>query len=328
MDPNSHAEPPPAGLAAPSSRGRRIALVAAVALIAGGGTAAALLLGSDGAGGGATEAREPFRGVPPLAFPLPPEARRDRVERVLGGALRRPAAALDELRALPLDDRRVRIALAVAAYRRDDSGAALEALARLPADDPAVAFHTGLVLLWAGRVDDAEAALVRARDADRYGFYGFQAERVLFPGYLPSLPAYMPPEPVESLRAARRATRLRPDDPGAWLGLAAALPATRRPEALQAARRAAELAPRRLSPRIALAVLAFDKADPSASISTLGGLSAESAPSAELRFHLGLLVLWIGNREQARDQFEQARDIDPGGRYGEAAGRLLEALDA
>ena len=45
-----------------------------------------------------------------------------------------------------------------------------------------------------------------------------------------------------------------------------------------------------------------------------------------VRFHLGLLLLWIGQVKQARDELEIARSEDPKGTLGQQAADYLNVL--
>ena len=72
----------------------------------------------------------------------------------------------------------------------------------------------------------------------------------------------------------------------------------------------------------------FDKDDPSAAFSRLGPLAAKHPNSALVRFHLGLMLLWLPDLDGARKQLEQAKEDDPAGFYGGQAARVLQRLDA
>jgi hypothetical protein len=47
-----------------------------------------------------------------------------------------------------------------------------------------------------------------------------------------------------------------------------------------------------------------------------------------VRFHLGLLLLWIGATNEAQAQFERTRALEPRSRYGMDAKRFLDRLEA
>ena len=189
-----------------------IGLVTAVAVSVaagrnGGGSAA-----SSGQSGGC----QPLSGSPQLVLQLP------------GRRLPAHAAAADAyLRAaeqrLPAGDVRTAVARAVARYPGDGAQATLHDLQALPQSEPVVQLYVGLTELWAGRCAAAEAALRRARDGDRYGFYGTIADNTLHAAdMLAGYPLYIPGPGVAHGTVAQLEARARrrPDDPNVWLGLA------------------------------------------------------------------------------------------------------------
>jgi predicted Zn-dependent protease len=81
---------------------------------------------------------------------------------------------------------------------------------------------------------------------------------------------------------------------------------------------ASRLAPADAEAQVAAAVIRFDKARPSAAFSRLGPLSRRFPRAQSVRFHLGLLLLWLARVEQnaveqGKDQLPRARD---GAGYG------------
>jgi hypothetical protein len=91
---------------------------------------------------------------------------------------------------------------------------------------------------------------------------------------------------------------------------------------------ALELEPDDLDAQVADAVGRFDKAEPAAAFSRLGPLASRNPRSGVVRFHLGLLLLWIRDVEGAETQLERAVRADPDGFYGTEAKRLLSGLEA
>jgi tetratricopeptide (TPR) repeat protein len=75
--------------------------------------------------------------------------------------------------------------------------------------------------------------------------------------------------------------------------------------------RAAELAPDDVEALAAAAVGRFEKADPSAAFSRLGPLARRFPESATVRFHLGLLLIWIGSVRQAKKELRLATTVEP-----------------
>jgi tetratricopeptide (TPR) repeat protein len=89
---------------------------------------------------------------------------------------------------------------------------------------------------------------------------------------------------------------------------------------------AAELAPASPEALTAAAVGQFDKADPSAAFSRLGPLAKRFPRSATVRFHLGLLLLWIGSVQQAKKELQLATAVEPGSPLAKEASRYLATL--
>lgn len=99
-----------------------------------------------------------------------------------------------------------------------------------------------------------------------------------------------------------------------------------RDSAREAFDRALEREPGNLRARVAAAVIRFDRDEPAAAFSRLGPLARDHPRAALVRFHLGLLLLWIRELEEARVQLERALAADPSGFYGREARALLERL--
>ncbi len=77
---------------------------------------------------------------------------------------------------------------------------------------------------------------------------------------------------------------------------------------------------------MAAAVARFDKDDPSQAFSRLGPLSREHPRAAVVRFHLGLLLLWIRAVAEAEQQLTQAVRADPASIYAREARKLLMTI--
>ncbi|HEY0414877.1 MAG TPA: hypothetical protein VGC78_00710 [Gaiellaceae bacterium] len=189
---------------------------------------------------------------------------------------------------------------------------ALEPVAQAAPRDPVVQFNLGRVLYCAGYPDEATQAFRRAKAAARDTYYRVAVDNLLHPQYFDQ--GYPPfqydgtdpllvqgqveqrrfhPESAERLFA--RAARLHPDDPDA---------------------------------QVAAAVGRFDMDDLSASFSRLGPLVKRFPHSQSVRFHLGLLLVWIGERKQARTEFRAARDLGPATKLGRTAAVFLRSLAA
>jgi tetratricopeptide (TPR) repeat protein len=301
---------------------------------------------------------EPLQGRPPLVYDLPARYvvegnAANRVRRLealgepasdtslalaLAGALldagreRDAVVRLDEAAAqLGPDDPRVQVGRALAAYREGNPQRADDLLAALAADrpdDPLPTFERGLVLLFAGDTARARDWLARARGLDREGFYGVRADNVLHPGIAPGYPPWFASRDLETgpISELQRRARAAPADPDEQLALAAALQADgKRREAREAASLAVAADPDDLDAQVAVAVLGFDKDRPAAAVGALGTILRGDRSRVEPRLHLGLLLSWIGRRDQAREQFRLAAAADPDGRLGKLARELADA---
>jgi tetratricopeptide (TPR) repeat protein len=312
------------------SRRLRIASVLAVALAAAGGVVVgAMLLG---AGGGGTERP---RGVPPFVVDLgvrnDPEAR----------ALRRAARAYRDGRrgevAGLLEGRtslQAEVGRALATWP-EGSLARLEELASRHPDDGAVLFHLGLARFWDGDSDGALAAwrLTRRRAADTA--FAVRASDLLFRGFPQGLPAFIPSvgtDPgITGLPAHRQLAVLerkaRRPNVQAKLLYGVALQRLERPvSAREQFAAAARLAPGNPEALVADAVGRFDKAQPSVAFSRLGPLARRFPRAATVRFHLGLMLLWLSQLDEARRQLRLASRMH-GSPLAREAKRVLTRLE-
>jgi hypothetical protein len=78
--------------------------------------------------------------------------------------------------------------------------------------------------------------------------------------------------------------------------------------------------------QVAAAVGRFDEDDLSAAFSRLGPLVRRFPRSQSVRYHLGLLLAWTGQREQATAEFRLARSQGPKTRLGREADTFLRGL--
>jgi hypothetical protein len=79
---------------------------------------------------------------------------------------------------------------------------------------------------------------------------------------------------------------------------------------------------------VADAVGRFDKAHPERAFSKLGPLTRRFPRAATVRFHLGVLLLWLGELEEARQQLNAvARDSRTRSVLAREANRLLTRLE-
>ena len=79
---------------------------------------------------------------------------------------------------------------------------------------------------------------------------------------------------------------------------------------------------RRLRPRSAR----FDESDLSASFSRLGPLVKRFPRSVSVRYHLGLLLAWTGQRDQAIVEFREAKRLGPHSELGREANAFVVRL--
>jgi Flp pilus assembly protein TadD len=223
------------------------------------------------------------------------------------------------------------------AFAAWDGGGGLAAMQRLAARHPAsgvVLLHLGLADYWAGHNTDAVAAWEKTAQIAADSPYGVKAEDLLHPQTVPGLPYLVldfgaPPAirkvpPAKQLAALARAAA-KPDA-RAKLLYGSALWSLERPvSAERQLEAAARLAPHDPLARTAAAVGAFTKANPVKAFSMLGPLTGVFPAAAVVRFHLGLLLLWNGERKKAVAQLRLAAS-QRSSSYAEDAKRLLARL--
>ena len=132
---------------------------------------------------------------------------------------------------------------------------------------------------------------------------------------------------IEERIAALTRRAEKSNTPRAWLLLGSTLEqAGHRISARAAYDRALRLDPDDLDAKVAAAVGRFDKDTPSDAFSRLGPLARDNPDAAVVRYHLGLLLLWLADLDGAREQLQQAKESEPDGFYGRQAERLLTRL--
>jgi tetratricopeptide (TPR) repeat protein len=313
------------------SRRTRVILVAAVALVAALGVAGgAALVGRDDG----DDRRQ--SGVPPFVIDVgvrgDPEA----------DALRRAAAAYkrgSRRRAGEIlaghDSLQAHVGAALATWPAGSRGR-LEQLAVEHPRSGAVLFHLGLARFWDGDTNRALEAWRAARTRDPDTVYAIRASDLLYRNFPPGLPTFVPsfrPDPALSrLPAARQLAvlerRSRGRDVRAKLLYGLALQRVDRPvSAGKQYAAAARLAPSNPQALVADAVGRFDKEHPERAFSRLGPLTRRYPRAATVRFHLGVLLLWLGRVDDARRQLRLA-EKDPKSSLGREATRLLDRLES
>ena len=197
------------------------------------------------------------------------------------------------------------------------------------------ALNLGVTLYWSRQ--DA-AALVAWRAAARLQpdtYYAVHAADLLHPRFVPRLPVFVPsfPEPrglgglspPQQLALLRR----RAAAGGAHAKILYGVALQRLEHPVSAERQfaaAARLAPNDPEARVAAAVGRFDKANPSAAFARLGPLTRVFPQAATVRFHLGLLLFWIGQVEAGKSELRRAAAEDPGSILAREGNSLLRRL--
>ncbi len=208
----------------------------------------------------------------------------------------------------------------------------LETLKRLVAAHPGSAvaeLHLGLAYYWSGRDDDAIAAFHRTETLQPDTPYALSAASILHPD-MPRqpLPLFVPSSPqpdVKTVEALRRRALGRDVVARIYYGLAL----QRLGRAISAERAfsaAAAIAPNDPEALVAAAVGRFSKDHPARAFAQLGPLAKRFPHAAVVRFHLGYLLVWIGERKQAAKELKLARAEAPGSVYARYSTTLLGAL--
>lgn len=307
----------------------RTRILALVAVIAAGAAAAAVAVGLRGSG------PEERRGPPPLALDLglADDARTGAVrqaERLYARGRVAEAGAIFRR----YDDLPARIGAAYAAWPAG-TVERLQALVESSPRSGQARLHLGLALLWSGRPDESAAAWRAAVRVDPDSISAVRAGDLLHPNSprgLPTfVPSFPPPVGIAKLPAARQlaALRRRAQSGGVRdrLLYGIALQRIGRPvSAERAFAAAAALAPGNVEARVAAAVGRFRKDRPERAFSRLGPLARRYPRSASVRFHLGLLLLWLGELQDARRQLQLATASGADSPLAREARRLLERL--
>lgn len=211
-------------------------------------------------------------------------------------------------------------------------------LRQLAAEHPRsalVAFHLGLALYWSRRDAEAAQAWRAAEKLDPDSLYAVRAADFLHPAFAPGLPTFVPSfEPPLRIRALPPAAELQALAGAARSGGAhakilygVALQRLNRPISAERQFAAAARAdPSDPEARAAAAVGRFDKDNPSGAFSRLGPLVRVFPQAQTVRFHLGLLLLWIGQVGKARQELQQARREAPKTTLGRQAAAYLQVL--
>lgn len=195
--------------------------------------------------------------------------------------------------------------------------------------------HLGLALLWAGRNTDAVSALQAAARVQPDTPAAVEAANVLHPTMPPGLPQFVPtfrpPRSLNGLSAARQVAALAAAarSGGARPKILYGVALQRLGHPVSAEREfaaAAVLAPNDPEALVAAAVGRFTKDDPSRAFSRLGPLAQRFPHSGSVRFHLGLMLIWLRQFPQARTELALAARDGAGTEPGREANLLLNRL--
>jgi len=91
---------------------------------------------------------------------------------------------------------------------------------------------------------------------------------------------------------------------------------------------AASRAPNNPDAQVAAAVGRFDKEHPERAFSRLGPLTKRFPHAATVRFHLGLLLLWLGEVQAGKRQLRLAEKAEPGSPLAVESRVFLQKLPA
>ena len=320
-----------------TARARMLAIVALVAAAAASATVGVTLLQTHGERTSANAAvGKPKPGSPPLELQF---GLRDDAE---ARALARAATLYNEgkhARAATIFGRYHSLEARIGAAFAHWPGHGLDELKRLVASHPKSSLaelHLGLAYYWSGLNGDAEKAFKRAETLQPDTPYALSAASILNPS-MPQLPlpifvAQSPPPPgIAKLPARKQVPALarlaRGHDVAARLYYGIALQNLGRAvSAERAFASAAKLAPNDPEALAAAAVGRFRKDHPERAFSRLGPLAKRFPHAAVVRFHLGYLLIWLGDYTQARKELTLAISDAPQSVYAKDARVLLAKL--
>jgi tetratricopeptide (TPR) repeat protein len=190
---------------------------------------------------------------------------------------------------------------------------ALETVAQSAPNDPVVQFNYGIALFCAGYLSEAEQAFRAAKRGGRDTFYEMRADEILHPQFFaPADGLYPLFEPTGTDPLLLRGVVLQRSG--------------HQHSAERLYARAARLHPASDEAQVAAAVGRFDEDNLSAAFSQLGPLVRRFPHSQSVRYHLGLLLAWTGQRRQAIREFRLTRSAGPATQLGKEADTFLRSL--
>jgi len=279
---------------------------------------------------------KPRKGSPPLALDF--GLRTDSEARALEQAQTLYDRNHDKKRAKQIFDRyrslEAEVGSAVASWP-SGTVARLETLAAQNPRSALVALHLGFALIWSRRDQEGVNALRTAERLQPDSSYAVSASDFLHPRFAPGLPTFVPsfeaPLAIRTLSPQRQVAALAAaagsDGADAKILYGVALQRLGRPRSAEKQfAAAAQEEPNDPEARAAAAVGLFDKDNPSLAFSRLGPLVRVFPHAQTVRFHLGLMLLWMAQVAKAREELEKARAEAPNSPLGNEAAKYLEAL--
>lgn len=177
-----------------------------------------------------------------------------------------------------------------------------------------VRLELGLALAFSGQNDDAARAWQEAERVQPDSPSAVRAQDLRHPGTAPGLPPFVPsfsrPSTVTQSHLVRGAVFQQ---------------ALRRVSAEREFAAAARTAPGDPEALTAAAVGLYDKDRPALAFSRLGPLVRRFPHAQTVRFHLGILLIYLGDMPRARRELALARAEGPRTRLGKKAATLLQA---
>lgn len=313
-----------------SKRSRVYAVVGAAAAVAV-GTVAAVVVISGGSGSTASAANT-LKGRPPIELDL---GLRDDPEAV---ALRRAAALYahgQPAKAAPIFARYHSVDAEVGSALASWPDGTIDRLGRLAAGRAHSSFvqlHLGFALYWVGHRSEALSAWRAARSADPDTMSAVRADDLLHTNYNRGLPTFVPsfgaPPGLSKLSARQQLATLAAGR-SAHMKILYGIALQRLGHPISAERvfaEAAALAPDDPDAQVAAAVGRFDKDHPERAFSRLGPLTNRFPHAATVRFHLGLLLLWLAEVKAGKRQLRLAAAAEPGSPLAREAALFLQKL--
>jgi len=317
------------------SKRSRVYAVVGIAAAAAVGTVAAVVVISGG-GGSPASAANALKGRPPIELDLGVRDDREAV------ALRRAAALYahgQPAKAAAIFDRYHSLDAEVGSALAAWPDATIDRLGQLAAGHPHDSFvqlHLGFALYWLGRRSQALSAWRAARRAEPDTMSAVRADDLLLRAkgikYNLGLPTFVPsfgaPPGLSKLSAKEQLAELAAGHTARMKILyGGALQRLRHPPSgARVFAEAAALAPGNPDAQVAAAVGRFDKDHPERAFSRLGPLTNRFPHASTVRFHLGLLLLWLGEEKAGKRQLRLAAAAEPGSPLAREAALFLQRL--